>query len=72
MKNKFYVTACRFHTKTENKLLITGWFHQNTIGENQLLVCLDKKKLRFSIEETEVGRSFLAWLKLQKLPKVVP
>ena len=57
MKNKFYVTACRFHTKTENKLLITGWFHQNTIGENQLLVCLDKKKLRFSIEETEVGRS---------------
>lgn len=57
MKNKFYVTACRFHTKTENKLLITGWFHQNTIGENQLLVCLDKKKLHFSIEETEVGRS---------------
>lgn len=57
MKNKFYVTACRFHTKTENKVLITGWFHQNTIGENQLLVCLDKKKLRFSIEETEVGRS---------------
>lgn len=57
MKNKFYVTACRFHTKEENKLLVTGWFHQNEIGENQLLVCMDKKKLRFSMEEAEVGRS---------------
>lgn len=57
MKNKFYVTLCRFHTKEENKLLIAGWFHQNAIGDNQLLVCLDKKKIPFSIEETDMGRS---------------
>lgn len=57
MKNKFYVTLCRFHTKEENKLLIAGWFHQNEMGENQLLVCLDKKKIPFSIEEIDMGRS---------------
>ncbi len=57
MTNKFYVTVCRFHTKAENKLLITGWFHENEIGENQLLVCLDRKKLHFSVEEFELGKN---------------
>lgn len=56
MKNKFYVTICRFHTKAENKLLITGWFYQNEMGDNQLLVCLDKKRLPVTIEETELER----------------
>ena len=44
MENQFCATICRFHTKAENKLLIIGWFSQNGINENQLLVCLDKKK----------------------------
>lgn len=59
MKNKFYVTTCRFHTKEENKLLIVGWFHQNEIGDNQLLVCLDKKKLRFSVDQAELGKNLI-------------
>ena len=50
MENQFNVTICRFHTKAKNKLLIIGWFNQNEIGGNQLLVCLDKKKLPFSME----------------------
>lgn len=59
MKNKFYVTLCRFHTKIENKLLITGWFHQNLIGDNRLLVCLDKKRLPMTLEEVDVDRGVI-------------
>lgn len=57
MKNRFYVTVCRFHTKAENKLLITGWFRENEIGENQLLVCLDRKKLHFTMEDFDLGKN---------------
>lgn len=54
MKNKFIVTSCRFHTKEKNKLVITGWFQENQQGENKLLVCLDKKKIPFTIDEKEI------------------
>lgn len=57
MENKFLVTTCRFHTKKKNKLLIIGWFYQNEIRENQLLVCMDKKKLPFSIDEVDMERT---------------
>ena len=59
MENKFFVTTCRFHTIVRNKLLIIGWFYQNGIRENQLLVCLDRKKLPFTIEKVDMGRSTL-------------
>lgn len=59
MENQFNVTICRFHTKAKNKLLIIGWFNQNEIGGNQLLVCLDKKKLPFSMEEIKIGGTSL-------------
>lgn len=59
MENQFTVTICRFHTKVKNKLLIIGWFEQSKIGKNQLLVCLDKKKLPFSTEEIRIGGTSL-------------
>lgn len=59
MENQFNVTICRFHTKVKNKLLIIGWFCENEIGENQLLVCLDRKKLPFSMEEIKIGGTSL-------------
>ena len=45
MKNKFIATTYRFHTKDKNKFLVIGWFRENTIGNNELRVCLDKKKI---------------------------
>ncbi|MCI9439846.1 MAG: glycosyltransferase [Ruminococcus sp.] len=59
MENKFFVTTCRFHTKVKNKLLIVGWFYQNGVRNNQLLVCLDRKKLPFTMEKVDMGRSTL-------------
>lgn len=59
MENKFFVTTCRFHTKVKNKLLIIGWFYQNGVRNNQLLVCLDRKKLPFTMEKVDMGRSTL-------------
>ena len=59
MENQFNVIICRFHTKVKNKLLIIGWFNQNEIGSNQLLVCLDRKKLPFSVEEVKIGGTAL-------------
>ncbi len=53
MKNKFIVMTYRFHTKNENKFLVVGWFRENTIGNNELRVCLDKKNIHFSIEEKD-------------------
>lgn len=66
MENKFLVTACRFHTKKKNRLLIMGWFYQNEMKENQLLVCMDKKKIPFSIDEIDMERT------LQKTREGVP
>ena len=43
MKNEFYVTACRFHVKDRNKLLIQGWFQDNEFGKNVLSVYLDEQ-----------------------------
>lgn len=59
MENQFCATICRFHTKVENKLLIIGWFSQNGIDDNQLLVCLDKKKIPFIMERVDLTRSLL-------------
>lgn len=59
MENKFFVTTCRFHTKVKNKLLIIGWFYQNGVRQNELLVCLDKKKLLFTMKKVDMGRSTL-------------
>lgn len=59
MENKFFVTTCRFHTKIKNKLLVMGWFYQNGMKNNELLVCLDRKKLPFTAEAVDMGRSTL-------------
>ncbi|SHK15612.1 glycosyltransferase family 2 protein [Hespellia stercorisuis] len=54
MDNKFVVTNCRFHTKDDNTLLIQGWFEKNDIGETKVLVCFDKKKVNFRLEEIRI------------------
>ena len=51
MKNEFYVTACRFHVKDRNKLLIQGWFQDNEFGKNVLSVYLDEQKLEYEVEQ---------------------
>lgn len=59
MKNRFAVTACRFHAKHKNKLLIMGWFWNNLKNDNKLYVLLDKKRLRVDIEERDMFMSEL-------------
>ncbi len=59
MENKFLVTACRFHAKEKNKMLLVGWFMENLIQDNKLLVMLDKKKLPFVMEEKDLFMSNL-------------
>lgn len=54
MKNTFVVSACRFHTKETNKVVIVGTFQKNLIGDNQLIVLLDKRKLTYTLEERDV------------------
>ncbi|CUX33733.1 glycosyltransferase family 2 protein [Clostridium sp. C105KSO13] len=53
MKNKFVVTACRFHTKEKNKILIMGWFWENQMNDNHISILLDQRKLSFTAEERD-------------------
>ena len=79
MKNKFIATTYRFHTKDKNKFLVIGWFRENTIGNNELRVCLDKKKIHFTMEEKDfvggavkaldglkVTKQYFLWIDLPK------
>lgn len=79
MKNKFIVMTYRFHTKDKNKFLVIGWFRENTIGSNELRVCLDKKKIHFTMEEKDfvggavkaldglkVTKQYFLWIDLPK------
>lgn len=51
MKNEFYVTACRFHVKDRNKLLIQGWFQENEPGENRIRIYMDETELQYETEQ---------------------
>lgn len=51
MENKFCVTNCRFHVRDSKKLLVQGWFTDNEMGDNKILICLDKKKLKYEVEK---------------------
>lgn len=79
MKNKFIAMTYRFHTKDKNKFLVIGWFRENTIGSNELRVCLDKKKIHFTMEEKDfvggavkaldglkVTKQYFLWIDLPK------
>lgn len=79
MENKFIVMTYRFHTKDKNKFLVIGWFRENTIGSNELRVCLDKKKIHFTMEEKDfvggavkaldglkVTKQYFLWIDLPK------
>ena len=56
-----------------------GWFRENTIGNNELRVCLDKKKIHFTMEEKDfvggavkaldglkVTKQYFLWIDLPK------
>ena len=78
MKNEFYVTACRFHVKDRNKLLIQGWFQENDFGDNALAVYLDQAELKYEIQyltdvveaklcldgKAEVKNRYYLWIEL--------
>lgn len=52
MRNGFLVEGCRFHAKERNKLLIKGWFEDETaIKDHQIEIYLDNNKLDYSIEK---------------------
>lgn len=51
MINEFKACVCRFHTKDNCKLLITGHFEEDVIGNNILYVKLDGKELELDVEE---------------------
>lgn len=53
MYNNFLISTCRFHTKEKNKLLITGSFEENLIGENKIIVRLDGEELACFAEDKE-------------------
>nr|WP_288860002.1 glycosyltransferase family 2 protein [uncultured Faecalicatena sp.] len=54
MKNKFVVTACRFHAKEKDQLVITGWFWKNDIEDNKIVIVLDNKKLSYKMKEQDL------------------
>ena len=53
MENKFLVSACRFHTKNDQKIVVIGTFQKNLIGDQQVTATIDKKKLSCTLEERE-------------------
>lgn len=53
MNNNFIISACRFHTKEKDKLLVVGYFEENLIAENKLSVRLDSKDVACLLEEKE-------------------
>lgn len=53
MKNKFFVTSCRFHVNNKRKLLVTGYFRRNQMGKNKLIILLGQECLPSKIEEHE-------------------
>ena len=58
MKNSFYVTACRFHTKEKNKLLIIGYFRNNVMEGNCPVIMLDDVELSYTSEERRLNPVF--------------
>lgn len=56
MENTFFVTGCRFHTKEENTLLVTGYFRNNEMRKNRLTVLLDEKELPISVEDRRLNQ----------------
>lgn len=51
MNNNFIVTTCRFHTKEMDKLLVVGYFDENSMGENEIFAQLDKRNIQCEVEE---------------------
>ena len=53
MRNRFFVTSCRFHVNDKYQFLITGYFRENQIGKTNLIALIGKKRLPCRIEEYE-------------------
>lgn len=79
MDNKFRVSTYRFHTFEKNKLLITGFFDLDDIGEQKITVKLNRQELAYEIEEKKrlvggstfkmgnsITKDYFIWIQLPK------
>ena len=79
MNNKFVVTTCRLHAKDKSKLLLIGYFEENSMGSNELVVQLDDTVLSFEIQVKErllanqrsskgiyISKDYYLWIELPK------
>lgn len=77
MKNLFLMTACRFHLKNENSLLVMGNFSDNCMGNNHPIITLDDTELTYEVEERrllphchkqydgkEITKEYYLWVEL--------
>lgn len=69
MKNSFYVTACRFHTKEKYKLLIIGYFLNNEMEGNAPAVMLDDVELSYVAEERKLNPVLFREINGKKITK---
>ena len=67
MKNSFYVTACRFHTKEKDKLLIIGYFLNNVMEGNCPIIMLDDMELNYTFEERQWNPVFFKEINGKKI-----
>lgn len=67
MKNSFYVTACRFHTKEKNKLLIIGYFANNVMEGSCPIIMLDEMELSYTSEERQWNPVFFKEINGKKI-----
>ena len=68
MENKFWITNWRPDLKNKRVIHIKGIFKEKEANENELLVCVDKKKLKFTIEKTTGVISAEQCLKMEDIP----
>ena len=67
MKNSFYVTAYRFHTKEKDKLLIIGYFQNNVMEGNCPVIMLGEKELSYTSEEHQLNPVFFKEINGKKI-----
>ena len=68
MENKFWVTNWRPDLKNKRIIHIKGIFKEKETSENELLVCVDKKKLKFTMEKITGVISAEQCLKMEEIP----
>lgn len=68
MENKFWVNNWRPDVKNKRLIIIKGIFKEKEARDNELLVCVDRKKLQFDVEKTTGIISAEQCLKQEEIP----